>query len=130
MLLKLLLVGAGGAIGSIGRYGVGLWSERIPGYGGFPFGTVIANLAGCLIIGVVAGVMLARPGALDSDARLFLVVGVLGGFTTFSAFGLDTLTLIRDQSAGAALLNVGLQVGIGLLAVWAGLSATESLLRS
>lgn len=129
MLLKLVIVGAGGFLGSIGRYLVGVGAERIPGYGSFPFGTVIANLAGCLLIGVLAGIALVRPTTLTDETRLFLIVGVLGGFTTFSAFGLDTLTLLKDESTGYALLNVGLQVGLGLVAVWVGLEGARGLLR-
>lgn len=120
-MLKLLMVGAGGFVGSIGRYLIGIGSQRITALPGFPHGTLIVNILGCLAIGLLAGFVETRPGGVSDEMRLFLFVGILGGFTTFSAFGLDSIQLMRDHSTGLALLNVVLQVVVGLLAVWGGL---------
>ena len=86
----------------------------------FPLATVIVNLVGCLVIGVLAGLIASNRLALGLYWREFIFVGVLGGFTTFSTFGLDTLTLAQSHSSTNAVLNVALQVIGGLLAVWAG----------
>jgi CrcB protein len=85
----------------------------------FPAGTLIVNLAGCLVIGALAGLLAADRLAMRPHWREFVFVGLLGGFTTFSTFGLDTLALARTQP-GAALLNVAMHVAGGLLAVWIG----------
>ena len=89
-----------------------------------PYGTLAVNAAGCLVIGLVAGYAEARQ-PLGSEAQGFLVVGVLGGFTTFSAFGIDTIRLIRDSAYLAASANVVLQVAIGLTAVIIGLRLAQ-----
>ena len=87
----------------------------------FPLATLIVNVAGCLIIGLLAGVVMSARLTLPSSWREFLFVGILGGFTTFSTFGLDTITLARTVSVAAALWNVTAHVLVGLLAVQAGL---------
>lgn len=95
----------------------------------FPWGTLIVNLAGCLAIGLIAaltaqrsaeGVTLAPFAGMDRDARLFLVTGLLGGFTTFSAFGIETLSLLRDGAAGRAVAYLLASVLLGLALAWAG----------
>src|SRR5262245_18352375 len=91
---KLLLVGLGGALGSLLRYGVGGAIGRLKGGSTFPIETLLINVSGCLVIGLLAGLGEAR-GALSAPARAFLLVGLLGGFTTFSAFGYETLQLLR-----------------------------------
>lgn len=115
----LFYVAAGGAIGALARYGVATWlapaSQRVS----LPWGTIAVNLVGCFVIGAVVGMAQARDG-LTEGARLFLVIGILGGFTTFSAFGLETLSLIRADAHALVAANLILQVGGGLLAVWAG----------
>ena len=88
----------------------------------FPFATLIVNVAGCLIIGLLAGLIMSDRVALRFYWREFLFVGILGGFTTYSTFGLDTITLARTHSMSAALWNVTAHVVIGLLAVQAGLA--------
>ena len=89
----------------------------------FPVGTVIVNVSGCFVIGLLAGLIAAERLTLPVHWREFVFVGLLGGFTTFSTFGLDTFVLSRIQSTGSAALNVGLQVIGGLLAVWIGYRA-------
>lgn len=113
-----LWVGLGGFIGSVARYGVALWLA--PGeIGRFPWATFAVNCVGCLLIGVLAGVF-ARAPAPDA-VRLFAITGVLGGFTTFSAFGLESVTLLRRGDLGAALLYILGSVLVGVVAVWLGL---------
>ena len=83
-------------------------------------GTVIVNVVGCFAIGVLAGLLASERIALRLHWREFVFVGLLGGFTTFSTFGLDTFVLTRTHSFGYAAFNVGAQVVGGLLAVWVG----------
>ncbi|MGE0594669.1 MAG: fluoride efflux transporter CrcB [Vicinamibacterales bacterium] len=122
-----LAVGVGGAIGALVRHACTLWVSQRVSWGPFPAGIFLVNLAGCLAIGVLAGVLASSRVALDERVRVFLVVGLLGGFTTFSSFGLDTFTLLRGGQTGLALLNaVGQLVG-GILAVWLGFALTTRL---
>ncbi len=97
------------------------------GHGGFPAGTLAVNVVGCLIIGILAS--LGQHGAgWSAGARLFLFTGILGGFTTFSAFSYETFELARTGNAGLAALNVFAQLALGLLAVWLGYRAGAYLL--
>jgi CrcB protein len=116
---KVLLVGLGGFLGSILRYGVGGWVGRWKVGWTFPIETLLINVAGCLVIGLLAGWSDAR-GVLSGTTRAFLFIGVLGGFTTFSTFGYETFQLLRDGQWPAAALSTGLQVGLGVTGVWAG----------
>jgi CrcB protein len=113
----MLFVALGGAMGSLARYGVYVASVRLWGPA-IPWGTLLVNVAGCLVIGALAGAADARL-ALHPDLRLFLMTGILGGFTTFSALALDFARLFEAQGvlAGSAYLaaSVGLSVGGALL---------------
>lgn len=113
----LLFVALGGAIGSLARYGTYVASVRLWGPA-IPWGTLIVNVAGCLLMGLIAGTADARL-ALHPDLRLFLMTGILGGFTTFSAFALDFARLLEAQGTIAAAAyvagSVGLSVGGALL---------------
>jgi CrcB protein len=114
-----LAVALGGAVGSMARHAVNVaLHTRVTTR--FPIGTVVVNLIGCFAIGLLAGLLTSERIALRAHWREFVFVGLLGGFTTFSAFGLDTLLLARTHSPGQAALNVGAQVVGGLLAVWVG----------
>ena len=113
-------VGVGGGLGSMARHAVNHWTHAYWLSTRFPAGTVAVNVSGCLLIGVLAGSLAAGRIAIPFQWREFVFVGLLGGFTTFSTFGLDTLLLARTHSPGLALLNVGLQVVGGLVAVWVG----------
>jgi len=113
----LVLVALGGGFGSICRHLLSTWLTRTAG--GFPLATFAVNLIGCLLIGLFAG-LAARHAWLNGEARLLLAVGVLGGFTTFSAFGLDSLHLLRRGEHLIALGYVGGSVLLGLGAVWIG----------
>lgn len=116
MLKDLFIVGLGGALGAIARYLLGGLAQRLLG-NEFPWGTMAANISGCFLIGLIAGLL---PEGESTTSRLFLVVGILGGFTTFSAFGFETLNLLKDDSFGLAAANVGVQLAAGLIAVAGG----------
>ena len=119
MLANVLLVGVGGFIGSVFRYLLGSGVQSLLGESSFPFGTLVVNVLGCLIIGILAGLSDFRQ-VFAPEAQTFLLVGLLGGFTTFSAFGYETITLLRDGETMAGLANVMGQVAAGLAAVWIG----------
>lgn len=123
----LLLVASGGAVGSVLRYLVSGFGQRVlvPVSGvlaSFPAGTLLVNATGSLLIGLLAGLAESRA-LLGPDARLLLVTGVLGGYTTFSAFSLETLLLFRAGQTATAFITVLLQVGLGVTAAWAGFAA-------
>jgi len=120
------LVGFGGLIGASSRYAVGRWVNDMAGNPAFPYGTLAVNVIGCLLIGVLAGLAATR-NIIGVDARAFLIVGLLGGFTTYSAFGLETVELIRRGDFFVSLSNVALQITLGLAAVWAGLKIADSV---
>lgn len=111
-------------MGSGARYLVSGWVYRLGE--GFPLGTLVVNVAGCLAIGFLAGVAESRS-VLDPQMRLFLLIGVLGGFTTFSTFAYETLAFAQDAEAMKAILNITLQVGLGLSAAWIGLAGARAL---
>lgn len=115
----LLLVGLGGCLGSMARYSLGAWVLHLGAQGRFPLGTFLVNVLGCWVVGMLAGAGV-RYQWFGADVRLFLFTGLLGGFTTFSAFGLETLHLLRDGDVGVALLYVGGSVVLGIALVWLG----------
>jgi CrcB protein len=119
MSVQLLLIGLGGFIGTILRYVLGGVVQSGAGNSAFPWGTLTVNLLGCFGIGLIAELSEAR-GFLRPEMRGFLMVGVLGGFTTFSAFANETVYAVRDAAMGTALLNIVASVGLGLVAVLAG----------
>lgn len=119
--LLILYVAIGGALGSVARYlmGAALMAHAALNWGmRFPVGTFAINLLGSLLIGVVAG-MADKHGLISSDARLFLVTGVLGGFTTFSSFGLETVMLLKsgDMWLAAAYVLGSVILGVALVAL-------------
>lgn len=120
-----LLVMAGGAVGAAARYNLGRLVFHWGGTG-LPFGTLIANLLGGLLMGVLAGV-LARSDFIDEPWRLLLGVGLLGGFTTFSAFSLEVLNMIERGNWGIALGYALLSVIGSVLALFAGLMAIRAI---
>jgi fluoride exporter len=117
--VQLLMIGLGGFVGTIMRYVIGGLIQSGAGNSAFPWGTLAINLLGCFGIGLLAELSEAR-GFLRPEMRGFLMVGILGGFTTFSAFANETVNAMRDAAMTTALLNVLASVGLGLVAVWAG----------
>ena len=116
---KILWVGFGGFLGSIGRYLLSGYVQHLLRGTGFPYGTLAVNLTGCLLIGFLSQ-WVATRGFLSPDARLFIFVGLLGGFTTFSTFGNETMNLWQAGDSAAAFTNVLVHVGLGLGAAWLG----------
>lgn len=115
---KLLLIGLAGLLGTLARYGLAGWTSRRYGED-FPFGTLAVNLVGCFLAGFLFYLMRERYPSHET-LQTALLVGLLGGFTTFSAFGLQSFNLLRDGHFGIAVFNlIGSNVG-GLLFVWAG----------
>lgn len=116
---KIFLVGVGGAVGSVLRYLVSGYVQDATKSFSFPFGTLAVNVLGCFVIGVLSYLADAR-GVLTPEMRALLVVGVLGGFTTFSSFANETMNLARDGEMWYAFGNVALSVLLGLGAVYGG----------
>jgi fluoride exporter len=125
-MFQALLVAIGGAIGSLLRYYVGLGSLRLMGPG-FPWGTLVVNVVGCFIIGVFAE-MIARRFNASVELRLLLITGFLGGFTTFSAFSLDAISLFERGEVFAGGIYIAASVGLSMMAVMAGLGLMRVLL--
>lgn len=123
--MMLLYVGLGGALGAMARYGVTLGAEKWLGEQ-FPFGTLFVNLGGCLLMGILAG--LGEHWLADSPQRAFWIVGVLGGFTTFSAFSMDIIALYQRQLAPEALIYLGATVILSLLLLVLGMVLTRQAL--
>jgi CrcB protein len=117
-----LLVGIGGLIGSISRYSITLFTSGYSQQYRFPVGTLTVNLIGCFIIGIISGFLRRYTGT--DQYQLFLVTGILGGFTTFSAFGLETIDMIKDQQVLFALIYVVLSTVLGVSLVWLGFKLT------
>lgn len=122
-----LLVALGGAAGSAARYGVGVAGLRLLGPG-WPAGTLIVNVAGGLLMGMLAGWQAHRGGADSQAWRLLLGAGALGGFTTFSAFSLETALMLRRGDWGAAGLYTAASVTLSVAALFLGLAAARRLL--
>lgn len=125
-MLNIVLVAVGGAIGSVVRYLIGLHSTRLFGTG-FPWGTLTVNVIGSLAIGIFAE-LIARRFSAPLEWRLFIITGFLGGFTTFSAFSLDTATLIDSGNLWLAVTYVAVSMLVSLFAVFAGLAMMRALL--
>jgi CrcB protein len=122
-LLNLLLVAVGGALGSVARYLLSTVVLRATG-SLFPLGTFVVNAVGCLVFGAIAGAASQRV-EIAPEWRLFLLVGVLGGFTTFSSYAFESYALLRDGQFLAASINIVGQVVCGLAGVWVGFALTR-----
>jgi fluoride exporter len=121
-LLSVLYVALGGALGSVSRYLLGTWAQTASKSIDFPYGTLVVNLFGCFIIGILSQLVESR-GVFTPETRALVFIGILGGFTTFSSFGNDTLNLLHDGKTFNALANVGANVILGLFLVWLGRAA-------
>ena len=119
MLMQYLLVFIGAGIGGVCRFMMAPFVQRLSNGSTFPIGTFSVNMLGCLVIGLLAQLSESRS-MFQGDTRLFLFVGVLGGFTTFSSFGYETFQLVRDGQITFAIANAVGQVALGLLSVWLG----------
>jgi CrcB protein len=118
-MLKILLVGAGGFCGSISRYVVSIGIQRVVVNAWLPYGTMAVNILGCFFIGFLSGLADVRQ-IISLETRLLLMVGFLGGFTTFSSFELEMFSLARNSEFLTLLVNLGLQIVGGFGAVWLG----------
>lgn len=123
-MIKLLAIGIGGFIGALLRYGISGWVYSFS-ESGFPSGTLVVNIIGAFILGLVAG--LAERHIMHPNLKLFLTIGVLGAFTTFSTFSYETIMLLQVSSYLKAFLNVSLSVLFGLAAAFLGLAAGKAL---
>ncbi|MEK8023617.1 MAG: fluoride efflux transporter CrcB [Candidatus Hydrogenedentota bacterium] len=121
-MVGLLLAGTGGFIGSAARHLVRVGMQRFYPDERFPFATLFVNIAGCFLIGWLAGFIDVR-GRMSENTRIFLMTGILGGFTTFSAFGYDAWALWREAAFGSAILYVVITIVVGLAAVRVGMTA-------
>jgi CrcB protein len=127
MLHPLVLVAIGGALGSVARYGLSVLVLRQVNPVNFPWATFSVNVLGCLLAGIFL-VVAEQFSAVNQEARLFVVTGLLGGFTTFSAFGIETLGLIRRGEMLIALSYASLSIIVGVLAMWLAYSALKATL--
>jgi CrcB protein len=128
--LAWIAVAAGGALGSVARHAVNrLVNQHWPSLR-FPLATLLVNLIGCAVIGALAGLVTTGHWPARGAWRELVFVGILGGFTTFSAFGLDMVTLLRAGATAQALANVLLQVAGGVAAVYGGLALVERIGRA
>lgn len=118
MLTKIVLMGLAGGIGTLARYALSGWIARRAGET-FPLGTLVVNLAGCFLIGLLFHLFEERF-LVDPLLRVVILAGFLGGFTTFSSFGLQSFTLLRDGQVFLAGLNIFVSNLAGLFCVWAG----------
>jgi fluoride exporter len=126
--IKFVLAGIGGFVGSVLRYSVSGLTHDLSLHFNFPCGTLAVNFAGCLAIGLLSQ-LAESSGPFTAEARTLVFVGVLGGFTTFSAFGNETISLWREGHSGLALLNVGGHLVLCLGAVWVGRVAANQIWR-
>lgn len=125
-MVNLTLVGLGGFFGSMARYALDGLVYRLLREPLFPYGTLFINVLGCFLIGLLSGLAEQR-GLFTGETRAFLLIGVLGGFTTFSTFGYETFALLRDGQALPAVLNIFFQVGLGVGGVWLGYALARNL---
>lgn len=124
MIRDLFYIGCGGFLGAVSRFIISGWVQSISRSGTFPWGTLGVNLIGCFFIGLLGG-MADHHELFSPETRLFLFIGILGSFTTFSTFGYESLALIRDQQIMSVLFNIFAHVVFGLAAAWVGYSISQ-----
>lgn len=120
-----MAIAAGGALGSVLRYGLSLWVQALAGRG-FPFGTLAVNVLGCLAMGFLFVLLDERTGA-SAVWRAGLLIGVLGGFTTFSAFSIETFNLIEQGALAKAAGNMAANLALCVGAIWLGVFSARQL---
>lgn len=123
-MLQILLIAGGGAVGAVARYLLSGAAQHATS-GSFPVGTLVVNTLGCLLIGLFGYALLEGPVTTRPEFRLALLVGVLGGFTTFSTFGWETIELFRTGNTRGAVLNIVLSNFLCLGAAWIGFKAAQ-----
>lgn len=125
-MIRLLIVGTGGFLGSISRYMVSGLVHRLLTQAAFPYGTLTVNVLGCLAIGLLSGLAESRQ-LFSPELRLLIFIGFLGGFTTFSTFGYEIVSFVRDGQIMGALMNLMLHLILGLGAVWTGFALSRTM---
>ena len=125
MMQKTILIGLAGLAGTLLRYGLATVVTRQSGET-FPWGTLAVNLIGCFLAGAVFH-LTGEKFLINPTIRTVVLIGLLGGFTTFSAYGLQTFELLRDGQFGLATLNLAVSNVLGLLMVWAGYAVSKTL---
>lgn len=125
-MIKILMVGMGGFAGSVCRYIISDLSHRLFNDPFFPYGTITVNVIGCLLIGLLGGLSETRQ-IFTPEIRALILIGFLGGFTTFSTFGYEIFTVARDGQFASALTNLMLHIILGFGAVWFGFSMSKLL---
>lgn len=125
MIKTILLIGSGGFIGSVARYFVSRLNLSVH-FLSIPVGTLLVNVAGSLLIGILMGLS-ERSTIISAEARMFLMVGLCGGFTTFSSFTMENLTLVHNGQLLAVLIYTGLSLLLGFFAVYLGYALTNLL---
>ncbi|MBU1054669.1 MAG: fluoride efflux transporter CrcB [Proteobacteria bacterium] len=116
---NILIVGIGGFTGAILRYLISGYIQNLTQKAAFPFGTLAVNITGCFLIGIFSQLVESQAG-LSSELRTFLIIGLLGAYTTYSTFSNETMNLLQNQQFFLALVNVGTHLFLGLLAVLIG----------
>lgn len=124
--MRSLLIGAAGFLGAISRYHVEGIVGRRPAGSSFPWGTLVVNISGCFALGLLATLLTDRFMP-NPHLRSAVTVGFLGAYTTFSTFAYETLRLAEEGAGALAALNVGLSVGVGVMAAWAGVVVGRTL---
>lgn len=124
---RTLAVAFGGAIGAVGRYWLSGWVSRITAEHPFPFGTLMVNIAGAVLLGLLMGATTSGRLLVNPTLRTLLTIGCLGAFTTFSTFAYETLEALRAGDVRIALANVTLSVILGLACAWLGLTLGERI---
>lgn len=126
---QLVIVGIGGACGAIARYTLtGLVHRKFPEWLPFPIGTLVVNVIGCLVIGILMALVVAERDFISENTRLLLITGFLGSLTTFSTFGYETIDLIQQSNLRLACWNIAANILIGCAAVFTGHWLTKTLL--
>jgi CrcB protein len=118
-LQQLLFLAIAGALGTLSRYALGGLMQRITGTG-FPYGTLLINILGCILIGLVMQVALTTD-LIPSNVRAIITIGFIGSFTTFSTFSYETMKLLEDGALVSAMMNIASNVGLGLIGTFCGL---------
>jgi fluoride exporter len=126
MIRTLLIVGTGGFIGTVLRYLVQVYAEKLMN-STFPLGTLLVNVAGSFLIGIVYA-FAEKGNLMNSEWRIFLAVGICGGFTTFSTFAMDNLNLMKDNSLLQLMLYAGGSLFLGIMAVYLGIILTRAII--